>query len=369
MKTDPTKPYNDLPKLPPAIDLKEQSLLLKTIEVGEKISQLETLLVHKKNSLANAMDLLSPLFVPEAVSSSGVENIITTNESVYIAKISDERDLSPAEKEALNYVSAISRGFVRVIRKEFLATNDYIEIQRVLEPSKSGIRKIPGTALRNPVTGRVYYTPPEGELLIRDLLKNFEDYFNEKAPSHEVFSRMAILHYQFEAIHPFPDANGRTGRMLMSLYLTKQGYLSFPILFISRFILENRDKYYEALRNVTYKNDWDGWIHYILDATIAQADYTCKILVKVNSVMDEVRDEIKRSFPRILSTEELVNFLFTSVYFTQKQFEKALQISPMTARKYLQYLQDKDIVYGRKQTGKNRFIYITPKYINILKKV
>ena len=155
MKPDPTQPYNALPGLPPDLDFKDQDLLLATLEASDAIAQLKTMLTMSSRSISNTLDLLSPLFVPEAVSSSGIENIITTNNSVYIAKILEERELSPAEKEALNYTDALFSGADRLYEKKFLATNDYIALQRVLEPSNPGLRRLSGTQLANLDTGKV----------------------------------------------------------------------------------------------------------------------------------------------------------------------------------------------------------------------
>ena len=367
MNFDPLLPYNDLPTLPPKVDFKDQELLLATIEASDAIAQLKTMLTMSSRTIHNTLDLLSPLFVPEAVSSSGVENIITTNDSVYVAKIKEERELTPAEKEALNYTDALMEGARRAFKKGFLNTNDYIALQKILEPSKPGIRNFPGTQLANPVTKVVYYTPPETESRIRDLLANFERYYNEQAPSYEVFARMAILHYQFEAIHPFSDGNGRTGRMLMPLYLTLQGRLPVPVLFMSHYILEHRDEYYEKLRAVTSRSEWREWILYITRATTEQALYTCAILEKIRKAISKVKTTLKEELPHIY-TSELVDFLFSHAYFTQKDFESEVGVSPMTARKYLQELEKKDILIKDKQTGKNRFIYINPRYVNILKR-
>lgn len=317
-------------------------------------------------TINNTLDLLSPLFVPEAVSSSGIENIVTTNDSVYVAKIKETRELNPAEKEALNYTDALMEGAQRVYKKGFLNTNDYIAMQKILEPNRPGIRNYPGTQLANPITKVIYYTPPDTESRIRDLLSNFEKYFNEEAPSHEVFARMAVLHYQFEAIHPFPDGNGRTGRMLMSLYLTQQGRLPVPVLFMSHYILEHRDQYYKKLRAVTSQGEWREWILYITEATTSQALYTCRILEKIRKAINVVKNTLKEELPNIYSSE-LVDFLFSHAYFTQKDFENEVNVSLMTARKYLQQLEKKKIVIKSKQTGKNRYIYINPGYINILK--
>lgn len=362
------KPYNDLPFLPPKVDLKDQELLLATLEASDAISQLKTMLTMSSRTISNTLDLLSPLFVPEAVSSSGVENIVTTNDSVYYAKIMEERELTPAEKEALNYTKALMEGASKLTSNGFLTTNDYIALQAVIEPTNAGVRKLPGTQLRNPITKIVYYTPPEGESRIRDLLRNFEKYFNETVPLHEVFARMAILHYQFEAIHPFRDGNGRTGRMLMPLYLMKQGKLPVPVLFISHYILEHRDEYYQKLREVTSKSNWKEWVLYITLATTEQAKYTCEILEKIRGAINSVKQTMKDKLPYLYSSE-LVDYLFSNVYFTQKDFEKAVGVSPMTARKYLSDLEKETITVKHKQTRKNRYIYITPKYIRILKQV
>ncbi len=368
MMFNPTIAYNDLPTIPPEVDFKDQELLLATIEASDAIAQLKTMLTMSSRTINNTLDLLSPLFVPEAVSSSGIENIVTTNDSVYVAKIKEERELTPPEKEALNYTEALMEGAQRVFRQRYLATNDYIALQHILEPTKPGIRKLPGTQLANPITKVVYYTPPNTEKVIRDLLTNFEKYYNDTAPSHEIFARMAILHYQFEAIHPFPDGNGRTGRMLMPLYLTQQKRLPVPVLFMSHYILEHRDEYYEKLRAVTSKGEWKEWILYITKATTTQALYTCRILEKIRRAINKVKNTLKEELPSVYSSE-LVDFLFSHAYFTQKNFEDEIGVSPMTARKYLQEIESKDILMKSKQNGKNRFIYINPSYINILKQV
>lgn len=368
MKPDPNLPYNDLPPLPPGLDLKDQDLLLATLAANDAIAQLKTMLTISRRSINNTLDLLSPLFVPEAVSSSGIENIITTNNSVYVAKILEEGELSPAEKEAINYTEALFAGAAKVSNKKFLTTNDFINMQKILEPNNSGLRKLPGTQVANPLKGQVYYTPPEGESTIRDMLAKLETYFNEDAPAHEVFSRMALLHYQFEAIHPFPDGNGRTGRMLMPLYLMNQNRLPVPVLFISHYILEHRDEYYEKLRAVTFNGEWKEWILYIITATTVQAKYTCSILERIRKAISSVKTTLKENAPTVYRSE-LVDFLFSRAYFTQKDFEKSLSVSPMTARKYLQILETNKITNKMKQTGKNRYLYITPKYINILRQV
>ncbi len=359
------KPYNRLPLLPPNVNLLDTDILLATIGVERAISHLRTRLTLNKRTIANTLDLLSPLFVPEAVASSGVENIITTNDSVYEAKLKEDRELSSSEKETLRYTEALLLGAQLINKKGFLATNDYLKIQAVLEPNRRGIRKITGTQLRNRATGRVYYTPPEGEKLIRDLLTNYEKYYNERAPMSEVYARMAILHYQMEAIHPFWDGNGRTGRILMPLYLTLQKELPVPVLFISQYILNHRDEYYEKLRAVTNRGEWKPWILYIMAATEEQANYTTEILDKIQKNLSEVKAILKERYKNMYSGE-LLDFLFSRTYFTEKQFETEMRISFPTARKYLACLEKEGIVRKRRQTGRNRYLYVNQKYTSIL---
>ena len=366
MKPDPKTPYNNLPHLPADLEFKDQDLLLATLEATEAVAKLKTMLTISRRTIQNTLDLLSPLFVPEAVSSSGIENIITTNDSVYAAKILEERQLKPAEKEAINYTGALLEGANCIDKKGFLATNDYVALQRILEPNKQGIRKIPGTQLANPDTGTVYYTPPVGEKLIRDLLKNFEDYFNEPTSTHEVFVRMAVLHYQFEAIHPFVDGNGRTGRMLMPLYLMKHDRLPVPVLFISHYILEHRDEYYNRLRAVTSDGAWKDWALFIVNATSKQAIYTCEVLEKIRAAIHDIKIALRG---KSMYSSELVDFLFSNAYFTKKGFEQEIGVSPMTAGRYLLELEGDKIIFRTKQTGRNRYLYITPRYIDILKQV
>lgn len=365
MRININQPYNDLPLLPPKVNLLDTDILLKTIEVERAIAQLRTRLTLSRRSVANTLDLLSPLFVPEAVASSGVENIITTNNSVYVAKLKEERDLASSEKETMRYADALMLGAKLINKNGFLATNDYLRIQAVLEPNKKGIRKIPGTQLRNYSTGRVYYTPPEGESLIRDKLANYEQYYNEQSPMSEVYARMAILHYQLEAIHPFMDGNGRTGRILMPLYLTLQKELPVPVLFISQYILNHRDEYYERLRAVTNYGRWKPWILYIMAATKEQADYTTRILDKIQRNLSEVKLLLKEKYKNMYSAE-LLDFMFSRTYFTEKQFEEELHVSFPTARKYLACLEREGIVQKRMQSGRNRFLYINKRYASVL---
>ncbi len=364
----PTQPYNALPHLPPAgLDFEDPEILKQTIASIQSLSALNSAIRTDTTNLSHTLNLMSPLYVPEAVASSGIENIITTNERIYQLKLLDENELTLADKEVDRYIQALSLGYEILTKKGYLATNHYIAIQKALEPSKHGIRKLPGTQLANPKTGEVHYTPPEGEDTIRKLLKNFEDYFNEEAPIHETFCRAAVLHYQFEAIHPFYDGNGRTGRMLIPLYLTSKGLLDAPILFVSKYILENRDDYYILLRNVTFKNEWKEWVMYILKAIDSQAKYTLKVIEKIQFFKQQLDIKLEKLIGHTYA-RDVSSLLYDKPFFVQIEFEQSLHISPMTARKYLLQLETAGIIVKRKQTKRNRYLYVCPEYLNLLRK-
>ncbi|HSX02455.1 MAG TPA: Fic family protein [Candidatus Saccharimonadia bacterium] len=364
---DPTKPYNNLPLIPPAnVDFETPAILKASLEAAGAIGELRASIWTDPSNAMRALDMVRPLFVPEAVTSSAVENIVTTNEKVYEAQTEASYKQTPAEKEAIRYVDALTRGIYRLADRAFLNTNDFITLQEILEPTRSGIRSFTGTHLSNPATGEIYYTPPEGEKLIRSLLANYERYLNDKAPLTEVYARMAILHYQFEAIHPFPDGNGRTGRMLMPLYLMLQGQLDIPVLFISRYILNNRDEYYQRLRAVTLNGEWEAWILYIIQATTQQARYTSGVLRKVRNTIEMVTADIKKNLPAVYRPE-LVDFIFSEPYFDVAYFQKQMGISYATARKYLDLLEQGKYLSRKRQNGRNRYLYANPRYLNILK--
>ncbi len=348
------------------MDLATPQIVTVSIEASEAIGAINVLMSSDAQHALNSLNMISPLFVPEAVASSGVENIITTNDQVYEAQLLATGALRPEQKEVLNYADALIGGFAQLARRHGLSTNDILEMQRTLEPAKPGIRKLPGTTLRNPTTGEVFYTPPEGEARLRELLANFETYFNEQAPAAEVYARMAIMHYQFEAIHPFQDGNGRTGRMLMPLYLKAQHRLDVPLLFISRYILAHRDEYYTKLRSVTADGEWTPWILYIIQATIEQARYTKGVLESIQDAIETTRRGIRQKLPTIYSAE-LVEFIFGQPYFAVADLERVLGVSYVTARKYLAALEAEGLLVKKKQGSRGRFIYTNPQYIKILK--
>lgn len=249
---NPEQPYNALPQLPPSFNFDDVEILKKVNNANIALARLS----GEAKSIPNRHLLIEPLSFREAVASSEIENIHTTFNDAIQATYIDESELKIEQKEIKNYREALLKGYRLVIEQEFLNTNSFITIQSILEPTKPDIRKIPGTKIQNRSTGEILFTPPEGEDLIRKLLKNFEDYFNDTADEIDPLIKMAVMHYQFEAIHPFLDGNGRTGRILMVLYLCMVKRLELPILFISGYINQHKNDYFSLLSEVTHKENW-----------------------------------------------------------------------------------------------------------------
>jgi Fic family protein len=355
------KPYNQLSKLPPQTDLDDTQILKKVITANKAISQLNGLI----RSLENPEIVLEPLKVKEAVESSGIENINTTISEALQAELFSSEKLSPEQKEAKNYKKALLFGFNQIKKRGILTINDFIEIQRELGLRNHGIRNLPGTKIGNRQTGEVYYTPPEGEQLIRNLLKNFEEYYNNESSDPDYLIKMAVLHYQFEAIHPFFDGNGRTGRILMVLYLVVHSCLISPTLFISRYINQNRSKYYRLLREVTYKNNWKEWILFILDAAETQANDTNNTIVKILKLREWFKDKILIKF-NFTYSQELLSYIFSNAFYTQSKLIESTQIrSNKTALEYLNALEDEGILKIAESKTKEK-VYYFDKFLKLL---
>lgn len=354
-------PYNQLPLLPPDFNFDDVALLKLVNKANNSLFELKGM----ANILPNSGILVSPLTIREAVASSGIENINTTVAEVLKADVVYKKsELSGAEKEILRYRDALREGYRMLKKNEFLNTNSFIEIQSVLEPNKKGIRKIPGVAIRSSKTGEAIYTPPEGHDVIFKKLKNFEDYFNDQENFDDIdpLVRMAVMHYQFEAVHPFLDGNGRTGRIIMILYLVLTERLELPILFLSKYILENRDEYYKKLRGVTENGEWRDWVFYILRGVDMQAQETRKNILQIKKLMEEYK--IISLKEGIHMTSHMLDYLFSNPFYSQKKMAESLNVHRNTAAKYFQELEKSKIVHKFKH--KQGYIYYNQKFLNIL---
>lgn len=240
------KPYNDLPLLPPKAEIETMAILKKAISASRALAELKGL----GETIPNQAILVNSIILQEAKASSEIENIITTNDALFRAFSAKTSRIDPATKEVLRYREALWQGFTSLKDRPFLTTNLFIRIVQTIRANKADIRDTPGTKIANTTTGEVVFTPPEGEEIIRDKLKNLEDYIHSENEIDPLI-KLALIHYQFEAIHPFTDGNGRTGRILNILYLTQNNLLELPVLYLSKYIIEQKSDYYRLLRSVT----------------------------------------------------------------------------------------------------------------------
>ncbi len=359
-KFNPNEPYNDLPLLPPNFDFNDLEIWKKVNSTNIALSRLS----GEAKSIPNREVLIEPLSFREAVASSEIENIHTTFEEALQTSYFDEPDLKKEQKETMHYREALLKGYNLIKERGFLNTNDFIEIQSLLYTEMPGIRKLPGTQIKNISTGEVYYTPPVGGNLIRNLLRNFEKYFNDFSNDLDPLIKMAILHYQFESIHPFYDGNGRTGRILMVLYLCLADRLDLPILFISGYINKHRTDYNQLLRNVTQKGEWKPWVMFILDAVEEQSINTTESVTGIRALMQKYRKIISSKKHKIYKAE-LVEYLFSFPFYKQSTLQKKLGISRNTASKYFSELKEIGLVKEMKY--KNEKIYFSPEFHELLK--
>ena len=339
LRFDPDRPFNELPLLPPESDMEDVEILKKVNKANIALARLN----GASLAVPNRTLLLEPLTVREAVASSGIENINTTVSEVFQAELFPIAEASKPQKETMHYKQALHFGYEFLKEKGFIATNAIREVQTILEPEKGGIRRLPGTKIADHITGRSYYTPPEGEDLIRSLLKNFDDYFNDMATDVDPLIRNAVLHYQFEAIHPFYDGNGRTGRILMVLHLVLSGRLDLPILFLSGYINENRSDYYRLLREVTASGAWKPWILYVLHAIEVQAINTASVIDRMIAIRERIEPAMREMKPAI-PYKEVLEYLFSNPYYSRGRMSEALGVHPNSSLKYLNALEAKKIV-------------------------
>ena len=309
------KPYNSLPLLPPKITLETTKVLRKTIEASRALAQLNGRLTN----LPNPTLFLDTIHLQEAKASSEIENIITTNDDLYKAMVADKKFDNPATKEVISYKEALWNGLKAIENRPFITTNLCIDIVQSIKKNTAGIRTTPGTALKN-IKGETIYTPPTGETIIRDKLANLEAFINGE-DNIDPLIKMALMHYQFEAIHPFSDGNGRTGRILLLLYLKTSTLLDTPALFLSEYIIKNKADYYMKLRNVTEHQDWEAWILYMLEMIVFTANKALKRLNMVTELIQVMTEEIKISLPKVYS-KELVEILFRLPYSKRQFFNR-----------------------------------------------
>ncbi len=360
MAWQPDKPYNDLPHIPPATNLNTVSLLRACIPARAALAELKQSgrLLPNQGLLINLLPLL------EAKDSSEIENIVTTTDKLF--QFSAEESLAdPATKEALRYRTALNTGYQQLAAKP-LCTNTAIEICSTIKGMQMDLRKVSGTTLSNQRTGEVISTPPEGEQVLRGLLTNWENYLHQDEPQNEGVDpliKMAVAHYQFEAIHPFLDGNGRTGRVLNILYLIEAGLLTLPILYLSRYIVQNKQDYYRLLHEVTTSQNWQEWILYMLKAVKITAIWTTQKIDAIRKLIDHTSTYIKEKLPKIYS-HELVQIIFEQPYCRISNLVENNIAKRQTASVYLKQLAETGVL-NEIQAGKEK-LFVHPKLIQLI---
>jgi len=354
---NPNEPYNDLPLLPPKVELETKKVLKQAIAATRVLAELK----GRADEIPNQSMLINAITLQEAKDSSEIENIVTTEDNLYQAFTANTSTTDAQTKEVLRYRQALWEGYNNLDKRP-LSTNTFVSIAQTIKENNAGIRKTTGTRITS--NNKTIYTPPEGEKVIRDLLKNLEDFIHSKKDIDDLV-RLAVMHYQFEAIHPFPDGNGRTGRVVNILYLVEKGILDALILYLSKYIIENKNQYYTKLRAVTEKQDWEGWILYMLKGIEETAKYTLEKINTINTLMNDTISFAKEKLPSRVYSKELIELLFEQPYCKVKFLVDKGIAKRQTAAEYLQELEKIVILKSQKVGVEN--LYLNVSLLEVLK--
>jgi len=354
---DPSRPYNALPPLPPKADIETRAILKACIGARAAVAALRQAgtLIPNQDVLINTIPLL------EAQASSEIENIVTTTDALFKYAQFDPENADPATREALRYRTALRQG-VESLKAKPLSTSTAIAVCSTIKGRRMEVRRVPGTTLTNPAKNAVIYTPPVGEALLREKLANWEQFIHEQTEVDPLI-RMSVAHYQFEAIHPFTDGNGRTGRVLNQLMLVEQGLLDLPVLYLSRYIIGNKADYYRLLLAVTHDSTWEKWILYMLAGVRETAAWTVEKIQAIHDLMTHSAEYARVRAAKIYS-RELVELIFVQPYCRIHNVVDAQLGNRQTASVYLKALADIGILKEVK-AGRER-LFIHPKLVALL---
>ncbi len=350
------RPWNDLPKLPPKVELESKVVLKQCVSARAALAELK----QAAELIPNPAMLINTLPILEARASSEIENIVTTADKLF-RHLQADGSADPATKEALRYRSALLEG-VRALKKRPLATRTAEAVCTQIKGTEMAVRKVPGTALAKGASGDVVYTPPDGEARLRDLLANWERFLHEE-DSLDPLVRMAVGHYQFEAIHPFTDGNGRTGRILNSLFLVEQGLLPLPILYLSRYLIRRKADYYRLLLAVTRDGAWEDWLLYMLRGVEETAAWTTGKIGAIRKLAADTAEYVRRTLPKLYS-RELVDVIFEQPYCRIANLVDAGIAGRQAASRYLKALAAPGVL--REQAFGKEKLFVHPKLMNLL---
>ncbi|MEX0770250.1 MAG: Fic/DOC family N-terminal domain-containing protein [Balneolaceae bacterium] len=353
MSYSPDKPYNYLPPLPPDVDIETQAVLKAAIAANRSLAELK----GKSEVLPNPSILVNAIVLQEAKASSEIENVITTNDKLFTALSAEDSKVDPQTKEVLRYRQALWKGVDHLKENRALSTGLFIDLMQTIKETDAKIRTEPGTVIANPVTKKIIYWPPEGEELIRNLLLNLEEYMRED-DGVDPLIKMAVAHYQFEAIHPFDDGNGRTGRILNILYLMERKLLTHPVLYLSNEIINRKSDYYKHLRKVTENGAWEPWILFMMNTVKVTSRQTMDRISGILSLLDETLDLAKRSLPDRVYSKELIELLFEQPYCKVRFLVDRGIAKRQTAAEYLRELENAGILESKQVGRENLFLNV-----------
>lgn len=353
----PDVPFNDLPRLPPSTDLETREVLKSCVGARAALGELK----QAANLIPNQGMLINTLPLLEAQASSEIENVVTTADELFRAAAADLTGSDPATREALGYREALMVGF-RSLAKRPLGTGTAELVATTVKGVAMSVRRTASTTLIDGATGEVVYTPPQGEQLLRDLLANWEVFLHEDSQLDPLV-KLAVCHYQFEAIHPFTDGNGRTGRVLNSLVLIEEGLLSLPILYLSRYLINNKNEYYRLLREVTARQAWEPWLVFVIAGIEQTAQWTLEKIAAVTRLMAATIDFVRKELPDVYS-RELIDIIFTQPYSRIANVVDRGIAKRQTASKYLHRLAGVGVL-GPVRVG-NQTLFVHRKLLSLL---
>ena len=359
MTFDRSLPYNNLPLIPPyGVELETKAVLKQAIAANRALAELK----GAGDSIPNQSVLVRLIGLQEAKLSSEIENIVTTNDELYRAFADNGGRTDSHTKEVLSYNTALWQGYDSLKAGRPLSTSLFEELVRTIKRNDAGVRETPGTRI---VTGdgEAVYTPPEGELLLKDKLANLEQFIHAD-DGLDPLVKLAVLHYQFDAIHPFSDGNGRTGRILNILYLVEVGLLDIPILYLSRYIINHKSDYYTGLRCVTEESRWVEWILFMLRAVEETARIAHMLIVDIRALMQATTEKVRTELPKIYS-KDLIEVLFSHPYCKSRFLEQSRIAQRQTASRYLKELSRIGVLAPPLEVGRESY-YLNVSFYKLL---
>ncbi len=350
-----------LKELPLTVDVETKAVLKSLPSAHAALAELKAI----ASTIPNQIILVNTLGLQEAKDSSAIENIITTHDDLYKSELNLDSFKSLEAKEVQNYISALKKGFELIKTRGLITNNIIIEIQKELEGNSAGFRKLPGTALKNSSTGETIYTPPQDINEITKLMTNLEKFINDPSMCDcDPIIKMAIIHYQFESIHPFYDGNGRTGRIINILYLIIEKLQNLPILYLSNYIIQNKADYYRLLQELRDNEKWEEWLLFIIQGVEKTSRETIELIIPIKDLMMEYKHKLRDNYK--FYSQDLLNNLFKHPYTKIEFVVNDLNVSRITAANYLNKLAE-DGILKKERIGTGNY-YINEKLFNLLTK-